>query len=242
MPDPQASEHARPGHDASYDPGRQDDLEAVEQILAGEETAYAQIMRRHNQRMFRAARSILSDDDVAQDAVQEAYIKAFYRLESYRPTGSFAAWLTRIAVNEALMIKRKNPHYQAHGENEPEAAGHPVPSAAATRADPADRAANIELAGLIERAIDRLPLEFRTVFVLRAIQQLSVRETAESVGINEATVKTRLHRARKLMKEVLDRHIADAGLGVYEFAGRRCDRMVATVLARLAARHQSPGR
>lgn len=202
----------------------------IARIRAGDTGAYADIMRRYNQRLFRVARSILLDDDAAQDAMQEAYVNAYFKLDKYAPTGSFGAWLTRITVNEALMMKRKDRRIDH------DSAANPAdrdPERAAPRADPADRAANRELAGLIETAVDTLPEDFRTVFVLRALQQLSVHDTAASLGINEATVKTRLYRARALMQKQLDKHIAAAGMAVFEFAGRRCDNMVSGVLKRL---------
>ena len=132
------------------------------------------------------------------------------------------------------MIKRKDRRY-IHTSSDGEGEHNSIPGGqrSAPRADPVDRVANRELAGLIEHAVDTLPDEFRSVFVLRAIQQLSVKETSVSLGINEATVKTRLHRARNLMQKALDKHIAAAGMSVFEFAGRRCDSMVGNVLERL---------
>lgn len=211
------------------------DAAAIERIHAGETVAYEIIMRRYNQRLFRVARSILLDDDAAQDAVQEAYVSAWFKLDRYAPTGSFGAWLTRIAVNEALMIKRKDRQQKHGGEADRQYNGKPAQEQPAPRADPADRVANRELARLIENAVDALPDDFRSVFVLRAIQQLNVKETAVSLGVNEATVKTRFHRARNLMQEALNNHIASAGMRVFEFAGSRCDRMVMNVFRRLAA-------
>lgn len=206
---------------------------AIERIRGGDTGSYEIIMRRYNQRLFRVARSILQDDDSAQDAVQEAYVSAFYKLDRFASTGSFGAWLTRIAVNEALMIKRKDRKHEMHRD-----AGNledlaPGDQAVALRMDPADAVASGEVAQLIEEAVDQLPDDFRSVFVLRAIQQLSVKETAKSLDIKEATVKTRFHRARNLMQETLNRHMDTAGLRAFEFAGKRCDGMVVTVLKRL---------
>ncbi|TCK17710.1 RNA polymerase sigma-70 factor (ECF subfamily) [Thiogranum longum] len=207
---------------------------AIERVRGGDAQAYEIIMRRYNQRLYRVARSILRDDDAAQDAVQEAYVSAFYKLEHYAPTGSFAAWLTRIAVNEALMIKRKDRKYEKHSSSMNMEDHQSDDQMAASRTDPASVAANGELGLLLEAAVDQLPADFRTVFVLRAIQQLNVRETSESLGIKEATVKTRYHRARGLMQEILNQYMEAAGLQVYEFAGKRCDAMVMNVLNRLA--------
>lgn len=208
---------------------------AIERIRGGDTRSYEIIMRRYNQRLFRVARSILKDDDAAQDAVQEAYVSAFYKMDRYAPTGSFGAWLTRIAINEALMIKRKD---RKHGKQPDTGNDDGVVGeyeSVAPSANPSNAAANGERAGLIEQAVDQLPEDFRTVFVMRAIEQLSVQETAASLDINPATVKTRFHRARSLMQAALNRHLDSAGLNTFEFAGRRCDRLVAKVLERLEA-------
>ena len=195
----------------------------VERVRQGDLASYELIMRRYNQRLFRTARSILQDNQAAEDAVQEAYIAAYYKLDSYQSTGKLGAWLSRITVNEALMIKRKP------------GSGPSVLSAAMElethhHTNPSEKFANKELAKLIENAIDALPDEFRSVFVLRAVQQLSVRETAASLDLKEATVKTRFLRAREKMQQLLNPHIEDAGLHAFEFAGARCDQMVRSVL------------
>jgi RNA polymerase sigma-70 factor (ECF subfamily) len=205
----------------------------IARIRAGDASAYEPIMRRYNRRLFRITRSILSDGDDAQDAMQEAYVRSFTKLDEFRPPGHFGAWLTRIAVNEALMIKRRRHRFVAHDgapseDNEERIAREPTPGPGTE-----DAAANGELRRLIEAAVDRLPADFRTVFVLRALEQLSVEETAVCLDIPAATVKTRFHRARGLMQQSLERHIEAASLNVFDFAGPRCDRMVATVLARL---------
>jgi len=204
------------------------DEAAIELIRSGNTAAYEIIMRRYNQRLFRISRSILSDNDAAQDAVQQAYISAYYQLDSYTHTGSMGAWLSRITINEALMIKRKPDNRIVDSidtlDND---------SLAQTLNSPATTHANKELATLIETAVEKLPDDFRYVFVLRAIQQLSTRETAECLSINEATVKTRYHRARNLMQSTLNQHIEQTGMHVYEFAGQRCDHIVSSVLKHL---------
>jgi len=211
-------------------PGLVPDDAIIARIRAGDTGAYGVVMRRYNQRLFRVARGILRDGEAAKDAVQDAYVQAYVKLDTFAPTGNFGAWLTRITINEALMSKRKRDSLRLGSE-----AANSEDGGVAPRADPADVVANRELTGLIEDAVDGLPLEFRTVFVLRAIQQLSVDETAESIGIPQATVKTRFHRARKLLQKQLQRHLDAAGLTVFEFAGKRCDDVVKTVLARLGA-------
>lgn len=210
------------------------DEAVVARVRRGDTALYEIIIRRHNRRLFRAVRSILRDDDAAQDAMQEAYVRAYTHLDSYREQGNFAAWLTRIAVNEALMRRRKDRRYvplegSASGDEEDtvqqQEASHEI--------TPEGLAGGGELRRLIENAVDRLPDGFRAVFVLRAIEQLSVNEVATCLDIPQATVRTRFHRARELMRRDLDRYIESAGLTAFDFAGARCDRMVATVLARL---------
>lgn len=208
----------------------------IARIRAGDTSGYETLLRRYNRRLFRVTRGILRDDDDAQDAMQEAYVRAFTHLGDYHTAGNFGAWLTRIAVNEALMKKRSDKQYAARAasplrdeDDEDDA----MAQAPATGAGTEDLAASGEWRHLIEAAVDGLPEGFRTVFVLRAIEQLSIEETAACLGIPAATVKTRFHRARGLMQQALTRHIDAAGPAAFDFDGPRCDRMVAAVLARL---------
>lgn len=205
----------------------------IARIRAGDASAYEVVLRRYNRRLFRVTRSILRDDNDAQDAMQEAYVRAFTNLGDYRTPGNFGAWLTRIAINEALMKKRRDKRYALRDaaplHDEDDAAAEELAPGPGTE----DLAANGELRHLIETAVDRLPEGFRTVFVLRAIEQLSIEETAACLDIPVATVKTRFYRARGLMQQTLTRYLDAAGLTAFDFAGARCDRMVATVLARL---------
>ena len=215
------------------------DKQLIARVRGGDISAYAHIMRRYNQRLFRTARSMLHDNDSAEDAVQQAYITAYYKLDSYQFTGSFGAWLSRITINEALMIMRKpdNKLVTAVDMKTISMTGTAANGSTHTHTQTdttADALANEELAILIEQAIAQLPLEFRQVFVLRAVQQLSVRETADSLDIGEATVKTRFLRARERIQEKLNLHIQQAGLHAYEFAGQRCDNIVQSVLHHIA--------
>lgn len=214
-------------------PADDSDDALVARARAGDLPAYERLMRRHNRRLFRVTRGILRDSDAAQDAMQEAYVRAFTNLDGYRTPGNFAAWLTRIGVNEALMRQRKDRRYAplpSAAEDEE------IPAPSSRTQTPEDLAAGGELRRLIETAIDRLPDGFRTVFMLRAIEQLSVEETAASLDIPAATVKTRFHRARTLMQQALQNDIEAAGLTAFDFDGPRCDRIVAAVLQRLAVR------
>lgn len=205
----------------------------IARVRRGDTALYEIIIRRHNRRLYRAVRSILRDDDAAQDAMQEAYVRAYTHLDAYREQGHFAAWLTRIAVNEALMRKRKDGRYVPLDTSTADEEDTVQPKEIANEVTPERLAGGGELRRLIESAVDRLPDGFRAVFVLRAIEQLSVNEVASCLDIPEATVRTRYHRARDLMRRNLDRYIDAAGENAFDFAGARCDRMVASVLARL---------
>jgi RNA polymerase sigma-70 factor (ECF subfamily) len=194
-------------------------------LRAGEPGAFEQVMRRHNGRLFRVARSILSNDSDAEEALQEAYIRAFSGIAGFKGEASLATWLTRIAVNEALVRLRRRrettPLDEELGLADP-------------RPSPEQDAARRELRGLVERALDSLPAAFRAVFVLRALEQMSVEETASALGIRKETVKTRFFRARRLLRVELGAELAAALGHSFPFAGARCDRLVAAVLQRLA--------
>jgi RNA polymerase sigma-70 factor (ECF subfamily) len=209
------------------------DESLVARIRAGETGAYEVILRRYNRRLFRVTRSILRNDDDAQDAMQEAYVRAFTKLADYRTPGNFGAWLTRIAINEALMKKRSDRRFAPLDAARLQDENELITDEPAAGTGTEELAANGELRRLIETAVDQLPEAFRTVFVLRAFEQLSIEETATCLKIPVATVKTRFHRARGLMQQALTRHIDTAGLTAFDFAGPRCDRMVAVVLGRL---------
>lgn len=201
------------------------DHELVVRAQRGENAAIEALMRRYNRRLFRMARSILCDHSAAEDAVQECYVRAFMNLHRYEPTGPFGAWLTRIAINEALMLKRRTRRTLLPLDDLED-------ETAADDDDDAVRAASARQ--LLELAVDSLPQDFRTVFMLRVIEQLSVAETAASLGIAEATVKTRLHRAKARLRTDISRRLQREHLTLFEFDGAACDRIVAHVLARLA--------
>ena len=198
-------------------------------------------MRQHNQRLFRVARSILRDDADAEDALQDAYVQAYRKLDEFRGDAELSTWLTRIVINQALMrvrARRRDTVVVPFGEGRD--ASSPVLEVADTMAEsPSDATLRAEVRRVLERRIDELPDAFRTVFVMREIEEMTARETADALGIPEATVRTRLFRARALLREALDRDMDTARDGVYGFDGARCDRIVALVLARLAADYRS---
>ena len=204
----------------------------VPRILAGETALFELIMRRHNQRLYRAARAILNDDAEAEDVMQETYVRAFAHLAQFRGDALLSTWLTRIAAHEAFARVRQRRRLAAlpPDDNDVETlpmADRPKP------ADPEREANNAELRGLLERAIDELPEMYRTVFVLREVEGLSTATTAECLGVSEEVVKTRLSRARARLRDGLYERAGAAAGSAFTFGAERCDRVVAAVLSRL---------
>lgn len=204
------------------------DTELVRLALSGHEGAFREIMRRNNQRLYRIARSVLRHSAEAEDAVQDAYISAFTHLSSYRGEAGLAAWLSRIVMNEALgrLRRRESMVFETHPNAE-------IIQFPTTATDPERTMAQRQLLDLVERATDELPQDYRTVFMARVIEGMSVEETAELLGLKPATVKTRLHRARSLVRERLLKQIGPVLMDAFPFAGRRCERMIETVMRRL---------
>jgi RNA polymerase sigma-70 factor (ECF subfamily) len=214
------------------------DAELVRRIAARDHEAFRVLMKRHNQMLYRAARSILKNEAEAEDAVQEAYLQAYRAMGSFRGDSKVSTWLVRITVNEAItrlhkharraeVIRLDGDDLQDQHSSEDSMNDSPPeqPDRATQRA---------EMRKLIETRIDALPEAFRSVFVLRALEEMSVEETAGVLGINEATVRTRFFRARGLLRGWLSRDIDVAQGDAFSFAGARCDRITANVLARLA--------
>jgi RNA polymerase sigma-70 factor (ECF subfamily) len=195
--------------------------------------AFEALMRRHNRRLFRVARSVLRDGDAAEDAVQETYLRAFTKLESYQPTGKFGAWLIRVALNEALMIRRRvrGDTVSLDDIGDDTVAAEQTAASDAPTADQFVEAAYAR--ALLEHAVDALPENFRTVFILRAVEGLDVRETAECLQINAATVRTRLFRAQRQLRGELSRRLHGESAEIFDFGAERCDRVVDHVLARI---------
>jgi RNA polymerase sigma-70 factor (ECF subfamily) len=199
---------------------------------AGDREAFGAIMQRCNQRLFRIARAVVRDDAEAEDVLQEAYTRAFAAIAGFRGEAGIATWLTRIVLNEAhgrLRARRPTAELeevetaqvlQFPGRNAPE--------------DPEADAARAQIRRILEHAVDALPEPFRLVFILREVEELSVEETAEHLGIRPETVKTRLHRARRRLREALDARLADVMVGAYPFLGARCARITEAVLRRMA--------
>jgi RNA polymerase sigma-70 factor (ECF subfamily) len=212
------------------------DAEIAKRIAAGDEDAFHFLMRRHNQTLYRAARSILKDDAEAEDAVQEAYLLAYRAMDRFRGDAKLSTWLVRIVVNEAIARSRKRSRAEVirlDGEAESgieavEATMNDIPSE-----QPEQSVLRAETRRLLEKKIDELPDAFRAVFVLRALEEMTVEEAAAALGIPEATVRTRFFRARGLLRESLAREVDFAFEDAFAFDGARCDRIVAGALARL---------
>lgn len=214
------------------------DAEMASRVAAGDQGAFRLLMKRHNQAMFRAARSILRDDAEAEDAVQEAYLQAYRTMGGFRGDAKLSTWLLSIVANESLGRLRRRQRratvISLEGESPVEREEALEETVATPEDGPETQTLRAEARRLLERKIDQLPEAFRTVFVLRAVQELDVDDTAAALGIAEATVRTRFFRARALLRESLSREIDLAHEDAFLFLGERCDRIVARVLARLA--------
>ncbi len=209
------------------------DEEVAARVLAGEKELYEIIMRRHNQRMFRISRAYVNDGDEAEDVVQQAYISAYEHLSSFEGRSRFSTWLTTIVIREAMgRVKSKRLSVPLESEFSGDGAGHErrevqVP----TGENPEETVMNGELKNVLEQTIEGLPTKYRAVFVMREIEEMSIEETSESLGISRANVKVRLNRAKEMLKRRIGSVYHEAG--VYHFDLVRCDRIVTNVLSRV---------
>lgn len=214
-----------------------DDVALVKRITHHDMHAFEVLMRRYNRLLYRTARGILRDDHEAEDCVQETYLHAYQRLGSFRHEARLSTWLVRIAVNEALQKLRKRRPESVHVplDNVIDLDAHlaPVASMGSAPRQPDADLLRTQWRSLMEEKIDRLPETFRVVFMLRAVEELSVEETASCLQIPVATVRTRFFRARGLLREAIAREFDRAMEDVFEFMGERCDRIVANVLQRI---------
>jgi RNA polymerase sigma-70 factor (ECF subfamily) len=206
------------------------DEEIVARVRGGDTAVFEILMRRYNQRLFRAARAILRDDADAEDAVQQAYLAAYSHLNQFAGTAQFSTWLTRIAIREALGKLRSR---KRRGEVDLEGQKEEMFMSDETGDSPESHAARRELAGVLETAVDALPEIYRIVFMMREIEQLSTAETADVLELSEEAVKVRLHRARGMLRDGLLAKVDRSLSGTFPFMGERCDRIVANVMARL---------
>jgi len=206
------------------------DLELAQRAMARDGAAFRTVIKTHNQRLYRIARGVVRNDAEAEDIVQEAYVRAFPHLESFRGDASLGTWLSRFVINEALGRLRKRRRTVAMPEN-PQAEIIQFPLNPSD--DPERTMAQRQILQLVERATDSLPDVYRMVFMARVIEGLSIEETSELLGVRPQTVKTRLHRARALLRKALDDQIGPVLLEAFPFAGRRCERLTAAVMKRL---------
>lgn len=221
-----------------------DDAGLVALVGGGDHAAFELLMRRHNGRLFRVARATLGDDAEAEDALQDAYLDAYRHIPEFRGDAAVGTWLTRIVINRALMRLRSRRRRAAvipiDRPRSPAAEDSKVDMADTRAESPPDAAHRAEVRRLLERKIDDLPVVYRTVFILREVEEMSVQETADALSIPSATVRTRLFRARALLRESIAQDLDVTTAEVFAFAGARCDRIVAGVLARLAAPDSAP--
>jgi RNA polymerase sigma-70 factor, ECF subfamily len=214
------------------------DEEIVTRVLAGDALLFEVLMRRHNQRIYRAIRSVLRDDTECEDVMQEAYVRAFEHLAQFEGRAKFSTWLTRIAVNEA--IKRSI----ARGKLDPldledfDGEDRLMLALSANLPTPESSAARNELTSLLEESILALPVAYRTVLVLRDLEEMSTAETAQILALTDANVKVRLHRAHELLRIELMARAGSSGPMAFAFPATRCDRVVNAVFERLNLAHR----
>ncbi len=204
------------------------DAEVVRRVLGGEPALFEVLMRRYNQRVFRAIRSVLRDDHESEDAMQQAWLNAYSHLGQYQGTASFSTWMTRIALNEALGRAGRKSRLEPLDEVPDEDEG-----MRSKTQDPEGRTADRELGRMMEEAVDELPDLYRSVFVLREIEGMSTADAALALEVSEEVVKVRLHRARLALRDRLYARVGSAAEGAFVFLGWRCDRMVANVMGRI---------
>ena len=197
------------------------DEDIVARVLSGEVPLFELLVRRHNQRLYRATKAILKDEAEAEDAMQEAYVRAFVKLDQFAGEAKFSTWLTKIAVYEALGRLRRRKRQEE------------IPDTMKSHDNPERTVHDLQVRAAIEDAVDKLSPIYRAVFVLREVEELSGSETAECLGITEETVKTRLHRARALLRRRLERIIGGALGRSFSYGGQRCDAMTTAVMARI---------
>ena len=217
-------------------PDAANDDSLVRDVRRGSPTAFGAMMRRYNRRLYRTARAILKDDSLAEDALQEAYLAAFRHMDEFRGDAALGTWLTRIVVNQALQALRRTRRDRVVVPFEESDAQHEALNVAdSPDTGPENMLLRAQTRRLIERNIDALPEGYRTVFMLREVEDLTVEETAAALDIPAATVRTRLFRAKARLRESLAQEMDVATQDAFGFDGERCDRIVRNVLDRIEA-------
>jgi RNA polymerase sigma-70 factor, ECF subfamily len=209
------------------------DDEVVRRVRAGETGLFEVVMRRYNQRLYRVARAILRDDAEAEDVTQQAYVNAYRHLDQFAGRALFSTWLTKIAVHEALARARRRGQFDEEAVHDWD--GDTMGELKSPGPDPERRALTGELRALLESAIEALPEHYRAVFVMREVEGMSTAESAECLDITEETAKTRLHRARRLLRQTLYERAGIESAAAFSFEAPRCDRVVAAVFEQIEA-------
>lgn len=212
------------------------DEEVVSRVLGGETALFEILMRRYNQRLYRVSRVILRNDAEAEDVMQDAYVRAYEHLHQFAGKAAFSTWLTRIAIHEALARKRRRSRQEEldalpmNGES--------MPIMKSSDPSPEDGTARAQMRDLLEQAIEHLPETYRTVVVMREVEEMSVAETAEGLGVTDAVVKTRLHRAHAMLRKEIYSRTKGKATELYQFHAVRCDRVVKAVFERILSSGQ----
>lgn len=214
--------------------GPPSDEELVRRVCEGETALFEVLMRRYNARVYRAVRAVLRDEAEAEDVMQQAYVLAFTHLDQFKGSARFSTWLLRIAVNEALLHLRKRSRLVAIHGGANDALEASMKQEERHTPDPERRTAEREFVRLLEATIDALPASSRMVLMLREVDGLSTAETAEVLSVSQDVVRTRLHRARALLREEMENRLGGQLEEVFSFLAPRCDRVVAAVMSRLA--------
>ena len=214
------------------------DEEVVQRVLTGETAMFEIIMRRYNQRLYRISRSILQDDGEAEDVMQDAYVRAYEHLYQFAGRAAFSTWLTRIALHEALARKRRRQRTEELDALQ-EMRGDSMPILKSSRPDPEAETAQLHAREMLEDAIQALPESYRIIVVLREVEEMGVAETAETLGVTEAVVKTRLHRAHAMLRRELYSRARGRITDLYAFHAPRCDRVVKAVFERIRKKQES---
>ena len=210
------------------------DAELIRRARDRDEAAIRSIIRSNNRRLYRLARGILRNDSEAEDVVQETYVLAFTRLDSFRGESSFSTWLARIAINEALgRLRRQRVAAELRSVQPELLEAQIIQFPVSAVSDPEKTMAQRQIQHVVEQAIDELPEPFRIVFITRVVEGMNVEETAEILGLKPETVKTRLHRARAMLRDHVEKKIGPVVMEAFPFAGKRCERLTEAVLKRL---------
>ena len=211
------------------------DEEVVTRVLEGDTALFELLMRRHNQRIYRVARAILRDDAEAEDVMQDTYVRAYQHLDQFEGRAKFSTWLTRICVYESLARAERRGRFEPFVSDDINPDGDPMAYVPSNDRTPEQQVSNRELGDLLEKAILVLPETYRTVIIMRDVEEMTTAETAEVLGITEENVKVRLHRARMLLRDELYSRAGASSAQAFAFHAVRCDRVVKAVMERIAA-------